>query len=122
MHCATILQQQKESHFFTFEMFSHLDSKWKFDTKMMVLVMIQMSRHSPSPRAGVGCRRQKARHPPGEDLVTLEEKNNLLLMIENMNPTSPIFNEWKTWKNIMKWLLQKIAQNDKTQEKLCKSW
>ena len=60
--------------------------------------MIQMSRHSPSPRAGAGCRRQKARHPPGEYLVTLEEKNHLLLMIENMDPTSPIFNEWKTWK------------------------
>ena len=70
-----------------------------------------MSRHSPSPRAGAGCHRQKARHPPSEYLMTLEEKN-LLLLIENMEPTSPIFNEWKTWKNIMKWLLQKkLAQN-----------
>ena len=74
-------------------MFSHLESKWKFDTKMMVLVMIQMSRHSPSPRAGVGCRRQKARHPPAEYLMTLED---LLLLIENMAPTSPIFYELKT--------------------------
>ena len=84
LHCATILQQQKESHFFTFEMFS----KWKFDTKM-----IHMSSNSPSPRAVVGCHRQKARHPPGEYLMTLEEKNYLLLMIENMAPTSRIFNE-----------------------------
>ena len=84
LHCATILQQQKESHFFTFEMFS----KWKFDTKM-----IHMSSNSPSPRAVVGCHRQKARHPPAEYLRTLEEKNYLLLMIENMAPTSRIFNE-----------------------------
>ena len=88
LHCATILQQQKESHFFTFEMFSHLESKWKFDTKM-----IHMSSNSPFPRAVVGCHRQKARHPPGEYLRTLEEKNYLLLMIENMAPTSRIFNE-----------------------------
>ena len=60
---------------------------------MMVLLMIQMSRRSPSPRADVGCHRQKARHPPAEYLMTLEEKKYLLLMIENMAPTSRIFNE-----------------------------
>ena len=84
LHCAAILQQQKESHFFTFEMIS----KWKFGTKM-----IHMSSNSPSPRADVGCHRQKARHPPAEYLMTLEEKNYLLLMIENMEPTSRIFDK-----------------------------
>ena len=74
-------------------MFPHLESKWKFGTKMIVLVMVQMSSNSPTPRADVGCHRQKARHPPGEYLMTLEEKNYLLLVIENMEPTSPIFNE-----------------------------
>ena len=69
-------------------MFSHLESKWKFGTKM-----IHMSSNSPSPRAVVGCHRQKARHPPAEYLMTLEEKNYLLLMIENMEPTSRIFDK-----------------------------
>ena len=71
-------------------MFSHLESKWKFGTKM-----IHMSSNSPSPRAGVSCRRQKARHPPVEYLMTMEEKKYLLLMIEYMEPSSPIFNESK---------------------------
>ena len=74
-------------------MFPHLESKWKFGTKMIVLVMVQMSSNSPFPRAVVGCHRQKARHPPGEYLMTLEEKKYLLLMIENMAPTSRISNE-----------------------------